>query len=128
MPVEFVDAMDSVNYIATELEKPMGIVFEENDEEVGGIFVESMKEGGVAAENGVVQAGDQLVGVGTEKVAGLSFEDALGKIVDSPDEKTKLIFFRGTAKQLYGPTGASKEWIEEFVSSGGVPTTTPSES
>ena len=112
--------MDAVNYVAVELEKPMGIVFEENDEEVGGIFVESLKEGGVAAENGVLQTGDQLVAVGSEKVAGMTCEDALGKIVDSPDEKTKLLLFRGSAKQFYGPTGASQEWLEEFIGAGGV--------
>jgi hypothetical protein len=37
--------MDESNYVAVELKKPMGIVFEENDSEFGGIFVQSLKEG-----------------------------------------------------------------------------------
>ena len=83
VPSDFVDAMDEGNYVAVELTKPMGIVFEENDDDFGGIFVQSHKEGGVAAENGVLQEGDQLIAVNTIKVSGLPFDDALGTIVDA---------------------------------------------
>lgn len=112
---DFVDAMDSANYVTVELEKPMGIVFEENDDEFGGIFVQSLKEGGVAASNGMLKSGDQLVAVDTTKVSGMPFDDALGTIVASQAEKTKLVLFRGPAKEFYGPTGASKAWLEEFI-------------
>lgn len=115
--------MDESNYVAVELSKPMGIVFEENDADYGGIFVQSLKEGGIAAEHGVLQPGDQLVAVGTEKVAGMPFDDALGKIVDAEGLTVKLVLFRGSAKQFYGPTGASREWIDEFVQKGGVEVT-----
>ena len=108
--------MDEMNYISVGLEKPMGIVFEENDEKLGGIFVLSLSEGGVAETEGTVQAGDELVAVGSKKVAGMNFDDALGTIIDSQDEKTKLIFFRGSATDLYGPTGASQEWMDDFIS------------
>ena len=117
---DFVDSMDEKNYVSVALEKPMGIIFEENDSEFGGIFVQSLKEGGVAAANGLLQSGDQLVAVGTKKVSGLDFDDALGVIIDSPDAKTKLTLFRGTAKQFYGPTGPSKEWLASFCEKGGV--------
>ena len=117
--------MDENNYVAVELEKPMGIIFEENDSEFGGIFVQSLKEGGAAAMNGKLQSGDQLVVVNTQCVSGLDFDDALGVIIDSPsDTKTKLTLFRGTAKQFYGPTGPSKEWLTNFCEKGGVPLTT----
>ena len=112
--------MDETNYVAVVLEKPMGIVFEENDDDFGGIFVQSIKEGGNADSNGVLMEGDQLVAVGTEAVHGKSFDDALGTIVDSKEDKVKLVMFRGTAKQLYGPTGASKDWLASFVEKGGV--------
>ncbi len=114
------DSMDEKNYIAVELEKPMGIIFEENDSEYGGIFVQSLKEGGMAAANGLLQPGDQLVAVGTKNVSGLDFDEALGVIIDSPDAKTKLNLFRGSAKQFYGPTGPSKEWLVNFCEKGGV--------
>jgi len=113
----FIDSMDNKNYVTVELGKPMGIIFEENDEKYGGIFVLELKEGGVAAKDGQLQPGDQLVAVGTTKVAGRTFDEALGAIVDSDAEKTKLILFRGNAKDLYGPTGASQEWLDEFISS-----------
>lgn len=118
---DFVDSMDTSNYVSVELTKPMGIVFEENDAEFGGIFVQSLKEGGVAEENGNLKEGDQLVIVGTKDVSGLDFDDALGAIIDSPEEKVKLTLFRGTGKQFYGPTGPSKEWLAEFCEKAGVP-------
>lgn len=112
--------MDEKNYFGVELTKPMGIVFEENDSEYGGIFVQSLKEGGAAAENGTVQPGHQLVAVGTSNVSGLDFDNALGAIIGSEGEKTKLTFFRGTAVQFYGPTGPSREWLTSFCEKGGV--------
>ena len=120
---DFIDSMDESYYMAVELEKPMGIVFEENDSEYGGIFVQSLKEDGVAAKNGILQPGDQLIVVGTTNVSGLDFDDALGAIIDSSAEKTKLTFFRGTAKQFYGPTGPSKEWLVAFCEKAGVEVT-----
>jgi C-terminal processing protease CtpA/Prc len=119
-PADFVDAMDESNHVAVALPKPMGIVFEENDEDFGGIFVQSIKEGGVADKSGVLMEGDQLVLVGNKPVHGLPFDDALGAIVDAEGEKVKIVLFRGGAKQFYGPTGASKEWLKEFVEKGGV--------
>ena len=107
--------MDVVNYLTVSLEKPMGIVFEENEEEYGGIFILSLKEGGVAEENGNLKSGDQLVAVNDIKVSGKAFDDALGAIVDAETEKTQLTFFRGTEQQLYGPTGASQEWLDELI-------------
>lgn len=124
----FVDSMDAVNYVVTHLAKPMGIVFEENDEEYGGIFVLSLTEGGIAEQDGKIKPGDQLVAVNTQKVAGYAFDPALGTIVESSEEKTKLVVFRGTQEQLYGPTGASKEWLDEFVAEGGDDAVTAPES
>ena len=112
--------MDEGNYVAVELTKPMGIVFEENDDDFGGIFVQSIKEGGAADTNGVLMEGDQLISVGTTPVHGLPFDDALGTIVSAEEEKVKLVLFRGAAKQFYGPTGASKEWLSSFIEKGGV--------
>jgi len=111
----FVDSMDDVNYKTAPLKKPMGIVFEENDEEYGGIFVLSLTEGGIAEQDGTIKPGDQLVAVNKSKVAGFAFDPALGEIVKSEEEVTKLVVFRGTQEQLYGPTGASQEWLDEFV-------------
>ena len=106
----------------------MGIVFEENDADHGGIFVQSIKEDGVAAKVGGIQEGDQLVGVNNKKVSGLTFDDALGAIVESTSDQTKLTFFRGSAKQLYGPTGASQKWLDEFIGVETTPAKTTEES
>jgi C-terminal processing protease CtpA/Prc len=112
--------MDEKNYVSVELSKPMGIIFEENDLEYGGIFVQSLKEGGVAAEIGILKSGDQLVAVGTKNVSGMDFDDTLGAIMESEGATSKLTLFRGSAKQFYGPTGPSKEWLENFCQKGGL--------
>jgi C-terminal processing protease CtpA/Prc len=111
--------MDPVNYVVVKLQKPMGIIFEENDDKFGGIFVATLKEGGVAEKNGVIKAGDQLVAVNEKKVAGMSLDDALGAIIATETPETNLVFFRGSAQQMYGPLGASKAWLDEFISKCG---------
>ena len=114
---DFIDTMDDKNYVSMDLSKPMGIVFEENDEDYGGIFVQSLAEGGAAETNGGFQKGDQLVAVDSTFVTGLPFDEALGTIVDAQGETTKLTLFRGSAKQFYGPTGPSQEWLKDFIAS-----------
>lgn len=118
-PDDFVDSMDEKNYVGVRLPKPMGIVFEENDSEFGGIFVQSLTEDGAAAKDGTLKSGDQLVTVGTRNVSGLDFDEALGAIIESEGAQTDLTLFRGTAKQFYGPTGPSKDWLTTFAEKGG---------
>ena len=117
-PIGFVDSMDTSNYVTANLAKPMGIVFEENDSDFGGIFVLEINEGSSAAADGTIRPGDQLVSVGDKKVSGLQFEEALGTIINSKDANVKLTFFRGPAKFLYGPAGASQDWLNEFIMGG----------
>jgi len=116
-PSNFVDSMDTANYVTAVIQKPMGIVFEENDEEYGGIFLLSLKEGGNADTSGLLKPGDQLVAVGDKAVKGIAFDEALGAIVESKEDTVELVFFRGSAEMFYGPTAASKEWLEEFLAS-----------
>ena len=86
-PTDFIDSMDGTNYITASLTKPMGISFEENDDsEMGGIFVTDVTEGGSAMTDGTVRPGDQLVSVGDKKVVGLPFEDALGTVIDNTED------------------------------------------
>jgi hypothetical protein len=115
--------MDAANYVAVKITKPMGIVFEENDLKYGGIYIQSMKAEGAASKTNALREGDQLVAVDATKVSGLPFDEALGTITAATSEPTKLVFFRGSAKQLYGPTGASQQWLDDFLSKGGVEAT-----
>lgn len=117
-PADFVDSMDVSNYVTASLTKPMGIVFEENDAKFGGIFVLEISQGGAAEVHGTIRPGDQLVSVSGTKVSGLTFEEALGKIIDSTEEVIPLAFFRGPAKFMYGPAGASQDWLDEFIKEG----------
>lgn len=122
VPVDYVDSMDVKNYFYVELTKPMGIIFEENDADFGGIFVHSLKENGAAASltETPIMIGDQLVAVQQQKVSGLPFDEALGAITATNTDKVQLLLFRGSAPQLYGPTGASQEWLGELIA-GNIP-------
>lgn len=120
---KFLDSMDAENYVAVSLPKPMGIIFEENDVtstlNPGGIYVFELSPGGHAASSDKLQFGDQLVGVVTpgkaRVVAGEDFDVAISAIKGAEEEEVKLVLFRGPCDALYGPTGASKEWLSEFV-------------
>ena len=59
-------------YEAT-LQKPMGIVFEDNDaSEGGGLYVLELAGGGAAEASGLIAPGDQLVSVGPKRATGQS--------------------------------------------------------
>ena len=115
VPDDFVDSMDESNYVFVDLPKPMGIVFEENDPGTGGVFVASLAEGGAAAADASLKAGDQLVAVAGTTVKGADFDACLGAIQAAPGAATRLVFFRGPAPSLYGSLGASDEWMAEFM-------------
>jgi C-terminal processing protease CtpA/Prc len=66
--------MSSNSNFDVTLTKPMGIVFEENDEKFGGIYVKEIKSASVAAASGSLKAGDQLVAVDGTSVKGASFD------------------------------------------------------
>ena len=151
----------------------MGVVFEENDPSLGGVFCASLAPAGAAQVDGTVAVGDQLVAVngqvnaaqgrpptrrgrggvcvllvfvcgrgicpwsvgcavwlppldwqavtffshhffaGRQSVLGLSFDDALGKIVDAAAPEVELLVFRGGASNLYGNLGPADEWLSE---------------
>jgi len=58
------------------LERPLGIMFEENERKIGpaGVQVLDLVEDGNAAKSGAVQKGDQLVGVTGIRVMGGKYE------------------------------------------------------
>jgi len=113
----FVDSMDEGNYVTVSLSKPMGVVFEENEPETGGVFVASLAAGGAAATDGTLVEGDQLVIVGDTLVTGRDFDGCLDVIRNSAGDATRMIVFRGGVKNLYGNLGASEEWMQGFVAS-----------
>ncbi len=109
------DPMDAKNYLTVHLTRPIGILFEENhDDQYGGAFVADINKRSNAAADGSISCGDQLVAIGTKRVSGMDFE-AMKLVFDSVETKTKLSFFRGPAESLYGPSGASVEWLDEFL-------------
>ena len=86
---EFIDSMDEANYVALELAKPMGVVFEENEPATGGVFIASFAEGGAAEADGTLQKGDQLVVVADTQVIGRDFDFCLDAIRASDTPKTR---------------------------------------
>ena len=117
--VETVDPMDTKNYLVVQLTKPMGILFRENyNNKYGGAFVASMNEGRSAAEDGSINEGDQLIAVGVERVSGIDFGDVIN-VIEKNEVGIKLILFRGSAENLYGASGATIEWLDEFIAERG---------
>lgn len=115
-----VDPMDETNYITSHLSRPMGILFEENyEQKYGGAFVTEINVGCSAAANGSICRGDQLIAIGDKRVTGMDFDDVIKLIHDSSEKEIKLTLFRGPAECLYGPNGASIEWLNEFVADRG---------
>mmetsp|Transcript_7747 Transcript_7747/g.18927 ORF Transcript_7747/g.18927 Transcript_7747/m.18927 type:complete len:200 (-) Transcript_7747:507-1106(-) len=114
--VTFVDPQMAENYHTAKLAKPMGIKFLENEGGLGGIIVDSLLPDGSASTTGAsIQSGDQLVAVDSSIVLGLEFEEALGAIQSSVAEEVSLVFFRGGAQFLYGPTKPEEEWLRTEV-------------
>mmetsp|Transcript_9382 Transcript_9382/g.11662 ORF Transcript_9382/g.11662 Transcript_9382/m.11662 type:complete len:302 (-) Transcript_9382:205-1110(-) len=85
------------------LSKPMGITFEENDANFGGIYVRAVDPEGNAGKSGQLKEGDQLVSVAGEDVKGLEFDIVMEKLIAAPAEGTTLELFRGPAAELYNP-------------------------
>mmetsp|Transcript_5812 Transcript_5812/g.9009 ORF Transcript_5812/g.9009 Transcript_5812/m.9009 type:complete len:572 (+) Transcript_5812:169-1884(+) len=116
-----VDPMDAKNYVVAHLTRPMGILFEENIDDVhlfGGAIIADVQEGCSATADGSICRGDQLVAIGTKRVSGMDFDEII-KIVEESDYNIKLTIFRGPAESLYGPSGANVEWLDEFVAERG---------
>ena len=67
------------------LPKPMGLVFEDNDAALGGIYVAELTAGGAGEASGAVAVADQLVAVNGRPALGLSFDVAMDLIVDAAD-------------------------------------------
>jgi len=98
----------------------MGILFEENhDARHGGAIVAEIHDGCSAAADGSICRGDQLIAIGDKRVSGMDFDEVIKLIFDNAETKVKLTFFRGPAESLYGPSGASIEWLDEFVAERG---------
>ena len=91
-------------------------VNKENEPSIGGVFVESLAEGGAAAA--LVNpplAGDQLVVIGDTCCKGMDFDSSLDLIRESPLPNLTVVRFRGSATDLYGNRGASTEWMSAVV-------------
>jgi len=81
------------NRVQVSLTKPMGLVFEENDPKLGGIYVSEVGEGSVAT--GKVEVKDQLVSIDGASTLGMGFDDAMDLLVEADSVKVALQFARG---------------------------------
>ncbi|KAL7430189.1 hypothetical protein ACHAXM_002123 [Skeletonema potamos] len=108
-----VDPMNVESYITVHLPKPIGIRFEENNSK-SGVFVADIDN---TAANESIRRGYQLIAVGEKRVSGLGFDEAVMKpIVDKVEAEVTLVFFTGSAEELYHPSsGATEEWLDNFV-------------
>ena len=76
----------------------MGIVFEENEPAKGGVYIAELQSSHLRKFGAVLNEGDQLVAVGGDNAEGLSFEDAMGLLINADEDvlgRVALTFVRG---------------------------------
>lgn len=111
----FIDSSDESNYVTLNLEKPLGILFVENDEEDGGgVEVEEVRPGYSASATGLIKSGYQLIMANNKPVYGLPLDQA-AKIISEKDGPAKLTFFVGDSEFFYGDYKPSAAWLQEFL-------------
>jgi len=114
--VTFIDPNKADSYVTVSLVKPMGIAFIENEGESGGICIDDILEEGSAKMSDIpLLTGDQLVAVDSTLLLGADFDTALDAIKVSTSAIVKLVFFRGPASFLYGPTAPAAEWYASLL-------------
>mmetsp|Transcript_18877 Transcript_18877/g.46349 ORF Transcript_18877/g.46349 Transcript_18877/m.46349 type:complete len:274 (-) Transcript_18877:122-943(-) len=104
----------SRTFFNVSLTKPMGMILEDNDPTVGGVYVAQFTPNSPAEQCEELKLGAQLVSVAGKSVKGLHFEgvmDAL-KQADSP---VPLEFFDGSVSSLYGGWGEQARGREVTV-------------
>jgi len=82
------------------LTKPMGLVFEENNPRLGGIYISEVQPPHLRKFGAELQEGDQLLSVGGKSARGLSFDDAMGLLIDSDSAAVPLSFARETTPEV----------------------------
>jgi hypothetical protein len=92
-----------MEYLEVTLQKPMGIVLEENDPKIRGVYVKSLSQGGAAAASGKIQAGDHLISVQGASVTGKDLDTVLATVGNAPAEGVQMKFYRGALGDIINP-------------------------
>ena len=104
--------------VRLSLSKPLGLVLEERPGGAGGVYVESLVDGGSALASGAVQPGDVVVSVAGTVVASLDFDSVMDAIGAAPDE-VALTLARlpaaGAPAAPAAPAPAAAEWAKVTV-------------
>ena len=92
------DKLEDVGYYVN-VQKPLGVVFEENVEPYLGIKAADVEVGSEGSRVGI-RVGDQLMAVNGDICIGDVFDSALSLLIGSPP-KMKLLLYRGNVRDLY---------------------------
>ena len=103
--------------VRLSLSKPLGLVLEERPGGAGGVYVESLVDGGSALASGAVQAGDVVVSVAGTVVATSSFDSVMEAIGAAPDEVALTLARLPAAGAPAAPAAA--EWAKVTVAGVG---------
>merc|ERR1712032_699113 len=86
-----------------------------SDVDTKGLWVSDVdSEGSASTASPKIEKEDQLVGVDTTVVRGLDFDSAMDILVKA-GSPTKLTFYRGSPKFLYGKTAPEDSWYEQML-------------
>ena len=89
--------VSAAKQVEVKLTRPMGIVFEENSPDVGGIFAFELQPLHLRKFGAAVEEGDQLIAVNGANAKGLSFEDAMDMRIAAEEDalgRVSLTFLR----------------------------------
>mmetsp|Transcript_41386 Transcript_41386/g.81320 ORF Transcript_41386/g.81320 Transcript_41386/m.81320 type:complete len:302 (+) Transcript_41386:99-1004(+) len=89
------NSLAAAQMIEVKLTKPMGIVFEENNPRLGGIYISELQPMHLRKFGAVLQERDQLLSVDGVSAKGLNFESAMDLLVAADEQGVKLEFARG---------------------------------
>lgn len=92
------ESLSDVGY-TTKVEKPLGVVFSDNEDPYFGLVVDELEPDMNGSKAGL-KIGDQLVAVNGESVVGETFEYTMDFLKNSPSS-LELQLYRGTVRQLY---------------------------
>mmetsp|Transcript_28435 Transcript_28435/g.63483 ORF Transcript_28435/g.63483 Transcript_28435/m.63483 type:complete len:244 (-) Transcript_28435:217-948(-) len=106
--------LSSTPLVTVDCEKPMGIVFEENDG--GGLYVLEVAPDSAASKVGVAP-GDQLLKVAGDDVSKFYFDAAMDLLQKAPSP-ANLELFRGSVEELNSFQQGSTEDVSKSQSKG----------
>mmetsp|Transcript_41240 Transcript_41240/g.86574 ORF Transcript_41240/g.86574 Transcript_41240/m.86574 type:complete len:254 (-) Transcript_41240:100-861(-) len=91
-----------------ELQKPLGIILQERDNDYGGVQVKELVEGGAAAQQTIIVPGDVLLQVNGNDVSTLDFDSVMDLLISIDESSPAILTLGDGLGQLDMPKNVQK--------------------